>query len=125
MDKFEDLREVLTAIQDIGNAWQSENVSLRTQNSELRRDNETLRTQNEQLRRELKTLSDEVRDLEAKLAALRDEVIKQLKADKADNQSLIRKYFGANVSSVESQTNEPQPSQETDNRYKTGLRYFD
>ena len=125
MEKFEDLREVLTAIQDIGNAWQAENVSLRAENSRLQSDNEQLRTHNEQLRRELQTLSDEVRNLEAKLQDLRNELIKQLKADKDENQSFIRKYFGANVSSVETQTNNPTAPQDTDKRYKPGLRYFD
>ena len=116
MDNFADLREVLSAIQEVGNAWQSENVSLRAQNSRLQ-------NENEQLRREMQNLSEEVSKLEVKLAALRDELIKQLAADKADNQSFIKNYFGANVSSVESQTNEPTPSQDTDTTHNEQPNY--
>ena len=114
MDNFEDLREVLSAIQEVGNAWQNENVSLKATNAELRTQNDELRTQNETLRREVQNLSDEVRNLEGKLDELRDEVIKQLKADKDDNQRFIRKYFGANVSSVATQTDTPSTSTNTD-----------
>ena len=107
MDNFEDLREVLSAIQEVGNAWQNENVSLKATNAELH-------AQNDQLRREVQNLSDEVRNLQKKLDELRDEVIKQLKADKDDNQQFIRKYFGANVSSVATQTDTPSTSTDTD-----------
>lgn len=111
MQKFEDLREVLTAIQDIGNAWHEENISLRAENSRLRDENNSLRTennsirgQNENFRREIKNLSDEIKNLEGKLQNLRDELIKQLDVDKQDNQKFIRRILDTNVSSrVETQ----------------------
>lgn len=120
MQKFEDLREVLTAIQDIGNAWHEENISLRAENFRLRDENKSLRTennslreQNENLRREIQNLSDEIKNLESKLQSLRDELIKQLDVDKQDSQKFIRKFFGGNVSSVATQTDTPSISTTT------------
>ncbi len=107
VDNFEDLREVLSAIQDIGNAWQNENISLKATNAELRK-------QNDELRRELKTLSDEVRNLQKKLDKLRDELIGQLKDDLRENKQFIKNFFGANVSSVATQTDTPSTSTNTD-----------
>ena len=119
MQKFDDLREVLTAIQDIGNAWQAENISLRAENSRLINENNSLRGQNENLRREIKNLSDEVKNLETRLQSLRDELIKQLDADKQDNQNFIRRFLGANVSSrVETQPTTTKIPQETNQTYK-------
>lgn len=114
MQNFEDLREILTAIQDLGNEWQTQNVSLRAENSRLQSENIFLRDQNDQLRRKLKDLSDENKRLEDKLNDLRDELITQLDADKRDNQEFIKRYFGANVSSRKTQTDAPSPSSNAD-----------
>ena len=117
------MREVLTAIQDIGNAWHEENISLRAENSRLRDENKSLRTennsirgQNENLRREIKNLSDEIKNLEGKLQSLRDELIKQLDFDKQDNQKFIRRILNTNISSrVETQPTISQDINEPNN----------
>ena len=56
MDKFEELKDILTAMQDIGNAWHEEIVSLQTENQALQdkynrlvAENKNLQDKNESL----------------------------------------------------------------------------
>ena len=69
------MQEILTAVQEIGNAWQDENVSLRAENLRLAEENQKLRGENEKLRQEIENLSVKMAELKENL---RDEIIKEL-----------------------------------------------
>lgn len=98
MQKIEDLREILTAIQDIGNTWQKENIQLRKdrddlldENQHLRETCERLTKQNSSLRQDINNLSEKTEQL---IKNLRDELIKELAADKQEDfQKFVRDYL--------------------------------
>ncbi|MBD3879428.1 MAG: hypothetical protein SR1Q5_07070 [Quinella sp. 1Q5] len=98
MQKIDDLREILTAIQDIGNAWQAENIKLREENDRLLDKNGRLREtydrltkQNESLRQDIKNLLEETKRL---IENLRDDLINELAADKQEDfQKFVRDYL--------------------------------
>ena len=95
MQKIEDLKEILTAIQDIGNTWKTENISLRKDRDDLLDENQHLREtcqrltkQNNSLRQEISSLSEKMEQL---IKNLRDEVIKEFAADKQEDfQKFVR-----------------------------------
>ena len=82
METIDDLKEILTAAQDLGAKWQEEIISLRTENSRLQEENETLRENYESLHAENKKLQTELNNLSEKteqlIKNLRDEIIREL-----------------------------------------------
>lgn len=91
MQNIEDLKEILTTVQEIGNAWYEENISLREENDRLLKENENLRAENESLRRELENLPAQVKEL---LGILRDDIIGELDAKTRDDfQKFVRDYL--------------------------------
>lgn len=125
MQKIDDLREILTAIQDIGNAWQAENVSLRKDRDDLLDENEHLREtcerltkQNNSLRQEINNLSEKTEQL---IKNLRDELIKELAADKQEDfQKFVREYLrelrkASNTPTTKAE--EPKPSTPSNKPY--------
>lgn len=98
MQKIKDLQEILTAIQDIGSAWQKENIKLCEdndylfdENQHLRETCENLTKQNNSLRQEINNLSEKTEQL---IKNLRDELIKELAADKQEEfQKFVRDYL--------------------------------
>ena len=102
METIDDLKEILTAAQELGSKWQEEIISLRAENSELRKANETLRENYESLNAENKNLRAELNDLSEKTEQLnqnlREEIIaavaKELDAAKQDAfQNFVRDYL--------------------------------
>lgn len=102
METIDDLKEILTAAQELGSKWQEENISLRAENSELRKANETLRKNYESLHEENKKLHAELNDLSEKtgqlIKNLREEIIaavaKELDAAKQDEfQNFVIDYL--------------------------------
>lgn len=102
METIDDLKEILTAAQELGAKWQEEIISLRAENSELRKANETLRKNYESLHEENKTLRAELNDLSEKTEQLnqnlREEIIaavaKELDAAKQDEfQNFVKDYL--------------------------------
>ncbi len=106
MQNIEDLKEILTTVQEIGNAWHEENISLREENDRLLKENENLRAENESLRRELENLpaqvkellgilrDDIINELDAKTHVLRDDIIGELDAKTRDDfQKFVRDYL--------------------------------
>ena len=99
MNNIEDLKEILTAMQEIGNAWHAENISLRN----LIKENEELRAENESLRREFDILSEKIVNLKEELHTeiltkqdkLRDEILKELDVKGRENfQKDVRDFLG-------------------------------
>ena len=102
METIDDLKEILTAAQDLGSKWQEEIISLRAENSRLEKDNETLRKNYESLHAENKKLQTELNNLSEKTEQLnqnlREEIIaavaKELDAAKQDAfQNFVRDYL--------------------------------
>ena len=95
MQKIEDLKEIQTAIQEIGNAWRTENISLRKDRDDLLDENQHLREtcqrltkQNNALRQDINNLSEKLEQL---IKNLRDEVVKEFAADKQEDfQKFVR-----------------------------------
>ena len=102
METIDDLKEILTAAQELGSKWQEEIISLRAKNSELRKENETLRKNYESLHEENTNLRAELNNLSEKtgqlIKNLRDEIIaavaKELDAAKQDAfQNFVKDYL--------------------------------
>lgn len=102
METIDDLKEILTAAQDLGAKWQEEIISLRTENSRLQEENETLRENYESLHAENKKLQTELNNLSEKTEQLnqnlREEIIaavaKELNAAKQDEfQNFVTDYL--------------------------------
>ena len=98
MQKIDDLREILTAIQDIGNAWQAENIKLRKDRDDLLDENEHLRETCDQLTKQNKLLRQDINNLSEKteqlIKNLRDELIRELATDKQEEfQKFVRDYL--------------------------------
>lgn len=106
MQNIEDLKEILTTVQEIGNAWHEENISLREENDRLLKENENLRAENESLRRELENLPAQVKEL---LGILRDDIIGELDAKTRDDfQKFVRDY----LKDIRDKLNTPTKSEE-------------
>ena len=98
MQKIDDLQEILTAIQDIGSAWQAEIIKLRKDRDELLDKNEHLREtrdrlteQNKLLRQDIKNLSEKTEQL---IKDLRNDLIKELDSKKQEEfQKFVRDYL--------------------------------
>ena len=95
MQRIEDLKEILKALQDIGNEWHAKNISLREENFRLLEENQTLREnyeqlreQNDELKREIKNLSENVQKL---IDKLRDDIITEIAANNSgDFQGIVK-----------------------------------
>ena len=125
MQKIDDLREILTAIQDIGNAWQKEIIQLREENDRLFYENEHLREtrdrltdQNKLLRQDIKNLSEKTEQL---IKDLRNDLIKELDSKKQEEfQKFVRDYLrklreASNTSTTKAE--EPKPSTPSNKPY--------
>ena len=81
----------MSAVQEIGNAWHEENISLREENDRLLKEIEKLRAENESLHRELENLPAQMKNL---LGTLRDDIIGELDANTRDEfQKFVRDYL--------------------------------
>lgn len=99
MQTIDDLKEILTAVQELGSKWQEENISLRAKNFRLEKENETLRENYNRLHEENKILRDEIKNLSEKTEQLKKDlseeiiaaVAKELNAAKQDEfQNLVK-----------------------------------
>ena len=92
LQNIDDLKEIVRAMQELGNAWYTENISLREANAKLSKDNEQLRAENESLRREFDNLSEKVTVLKNEL---RGEILNELNAAEQETfQKLVKDYLG-------------------------------
>lgn len=98
MQTIDDLKEILTAVQELGSKWREENISLREKNFRLEKENETLRENYNRLHEENKILRDEMKNLSEKTEQLKKDlseeiiaaVAKELNAAKQDEfQNLV------------------------------------
>ena len=98
LQKIDDLREILTAIQDIGNAWQAENIQLRNDRDDLLDENEHLRETRDRLTEQNKLLRQDINNLSEKteqlIKDLRDDLIKELDSKKQEEfQKSVLEYL--------------------------------
>lgn len=125
MQKIDDLREIIMAIQDIGNTWQAEIIKLRKDRDDLLDENEHLREtcdrltkQNNSLRQDINNLSEKTEQL---IKNLRDELIKELAADKQEDfQKFVRDYLRElrkASSTPTTKAEEPKPSTPSNKPY--------
>ena len=92
MQNIDDLKEIVRAMQELGNAWHEENISLRSENERLLAENKNLRAENESLRREFDNLSEKVTVLKNEL---RKEILDELNATaQEDFQKFVKNYLG-------------------------------
>ena len=92
MQNIDDLKEIVRAMQELGNAWHEENISLRSENERLLAENKNLRAENESLRREFDNLSEKVTVLKKEL---REEILGELNVTaQEDFQKFVRDYLG-------------------------------
>lgn len=98
MQKIDDLREILTAIQEIGSAWQAEIIQLRKDRDDLLDENEHLRETCERLTKQNNSLCQDIKNLSEKteqlIKDLRNDLIKELDSKKQEEfQKFVRDYL--------------------------------
>ena len=112
LQNIDDLKEIVRAMQELGNAWYTENISLREANDKLLKDNEKLRAENESLRREFDNLSEKVTVLKNEL---RGEILDELNAAGQETfQKFVKDYLSdirKKLNEASIKTTEPSPYQ--------------
>ena len=86
LDGIEDLKEILDAMQKIGNAWHEKNLSLISENTRLLEENKNLRADMENIRRDLDKLSEKIQPLidDMRVGALRKDILTEMAVGKRD-----------------------------------------
>ena len=112
LQNIDDLKEIVRAMQELGNAWYKENISLHEANDKLLKDNEKLRAENESLRREFDNLSEKVTVLKNEL---RGEILDELNAAGQETfQKFVKDYLSdirKKLNEASIKTTEPSPYQ--------------
>lgn len=98
MEKIDDLKEILSAIQELGTSWQQEIIKLREENAQLADENKILRDNYNQLHAENESLKQELCNLSEKMEQLnlnlRNEIFKELNGMKQDEfQKMVADYL--------------------------------
>lgn len=98
MEKIGDLKEILSAIQELGTSWQQEIIKLREENAQLADENKILRDNYNQLHAENESLKQELCNLSEKMEQLnlnlRNEIFKELNGMKQDEfQKMVADYL--------------------------------
>ena len=98
MERIDDLKEILSAIQEIGTSWQKEIIKLREENAQLADENKILRDNYDQLHAENESLKQELCNLSEKMEQLnlnlRNEIFKELNDMKQDEfQKMVADYL--------------------------------
>ena len=99
LQSIDDLKEIVQAMQELGNEWYTEIISLREANAKLLKDNENLRAENESLSREFDNLSRKVTTLKDEL---RGEILEELNADA---QEKFQKFVKGHLSDISKKLN--------------------
>ena len=98
MQQIDNLKDIFSAMQEIGAAWQGEVVKLREENARLTAENAELKKNFDTLKNGIDNLSEETnqlaRNISDEIKNLRDEIIKELNVkDREDFQKFVADKF--------------------------------
>lgn len=98
MQEIEDLKEIFSAMQELGATWHSEIISLREKNSQLEKENFQLKEENSRLKKNFGDLKNDLNNLSEKIEQLTknvsNEIITELNVkDREYFQKFVKDYL--------------------------------